>query len=171
MPPESPPRKRSNDSSTVAVAGTTLETAVSQTNGGGLNSTLTVNGITTTTPLKAGDSVNVQVRFGVQETGNYEFRALLEALLGTSVVVNGPYQLLRGDVNQDRKVDVTDAVSAMRAITGIEPADDGVRFRGDVNADGSLDVSDVVVLLQWAVGIGIGQDLQSNLLTQTSTVR
>jgi hypothetical protein len=151
------------------VFGTTLEEPPTQALGGGLNSTLQVNGITPATPLTPGSSINVQVRFGVEGIGNYEFRALLEAdFSGAGVRDN--YMLLRGDVDRDRLVDVNDAVLALRAITGVVPATDALVFSADVNEDGALDVTDVVELLQWAVGIGPGQTLGDNLVTAQGKV-
>jgi hypothetical protein len=48
--------------------------------GGGYNSTVSAGTITLGTPLAAGASVNVQFLLGVQQTGNFRFLVIVEAL-------------------------------------------------------------------------------------------
>jgi hypothetical protein len=62
---------------TITVQGTTIETPPAQANGGGNNSTFTVN---LGTPLAAGASINVQFLLGVQQTGSFKFFFNIEAL-------------------------------------------------------------------------------------------
>jgi subtilisin-like proprotein convertase family protein len=52
------------------VRGTTLEQPPNQPNGGGFNSTLSVDSITAATPLAFGASVDVRLVFGIQQTGS-----------------------------------------------------------------------------------------------------
>ena len=66
-----------SDGSVVEVVGLTLEEP-SQPLGGGLNSTLAVGAITMASPLKAGASVNVELRFGVERAGRYRVGLSLE---------------------------------------------------------------------------------------------
>lgn len=61
------------------IRGTTLETTAPQALGGGLNSSLNVDAVTTT-PLTNGQSVNVQFMLGVQQTGSFRFLVTVEAL-------------------------------------------------------------------------------------------
>ena len=87
---------------TVTVLGTTLETPPGQPNGGGLNSSLSVDAVTSApafpvgrpkagrpvvadtidlaAPLADGASINVQFLLGVQKTGKFRFYLNLEAL-------------------------------------------------------------------------------------------
>lgn len=65
---------------TVTVQGLTLEEPPNQTNGGGMNATLSAGTITLANPLAAGASVNVQFRLGVQTTGTFRFWLVIEAL-------------------------------------------------------------------------------------------
>jgi len=51
-----------------------------QPNGGGLNSTLTVDSITSQAPLMPGQSITVAIRFGVMRWGRHPFTAAIEAL-------------------------------------------------------------------------------------------
>lgn len=53
----------------VTVKGTTLEQPPSQPNGGGFNSSLSVNSVTLANPLAAGASIYVQLVFGIQQQG------------------------------------------------------------------------------------------------------
>ena len=62
---------------TVAVTGLKLETPPNQPNGGGYNSSLTVS---LAAPLAAGESVNVQWRFGIKQKGRYYYYINVEAL-------------------------------------------------------------------------------------------
>lgn len=66
-----------SDGTIVNVIGTTLE-APAQPLGGGLNSTLAVSTITTDAPLKAGATVSVELRFGVERAGRYRVGLVLE---------------------------------------------------------------------------------------------
>ncbi|HEX8458036.1 MAG TPA: lamin tail domain-containing protein [Pyrinomonadaceae bacterium] len=60
----------------VVVNGTTLEQPPTQTLGGGLNSTLTLN---LSQPLVGGDSITVQLLVGIQQNGSYRFFVNVEA--------------------------------------------------------------------------------------------
>ncbi|HEV2863627.1 MAG TPA: lamin tail domain-containing protein [Pyrinomonadaceae bacterium] len=51
-----------------------------QPNGGGFNSTLSADGITTITPLRPGDTLNVSFLFGIQSKGNARFWFNIEML-------------------------------------------------------------------------------------------
>jgi hypothetical protein len=64
----------------VTVRGTTLEEPPSQPNGGGMNSTMSVNSVTLGTPIAAGGTVNVRFLLGVQQTGNARFCVVAETL-------------------------------------------------------------------------------------------
>ncbi|HKY29227.1 MAG TPA: hypothetical protein VJM12_14910, partial [Pyrinomonadaceae bacterium] len=65
---------------TVTVQGLTLEQPPNQTMGGGYNSTLSVGTVSVGTPLANGASVNVQILLGLQQTGNFRFLIIVEAL-------------------------------------------------------------------------------------------
>ena len=78
--------------STVTVHGTTLETPPSQPKGGGFNSSLSSGSVTLASPLAHGASLNVRFLLGVQQTGSFRFRVVLESLprSGGSFAVSGP---------------------------------------------------------------------------------
>jgi hypothetical protein len=65
---------------TVTVQGLTLETPPAQAMGGGYNATVSAGTITMGTPLANGASVNVQFLLGVQQTGNFRYLIIVEAL-------------------------------------------------------------------------------------------
>ena len=69
-----------NGGGTASVKGTTLEQPASQPNGGGFNSTLSVNSVTPANPLAPGASINVRFLLGIQQPGKYLFRINGEAL-------------------------------------------------------------------------------------------
>jgi hypothetical protein len=64
----------------VLVRGTTIESPPNQPNGGGLNSTLNTTVISLSQPLLPGQSVNVQLALGVQQSGSFRILFNLEAL-------------------------------------------------------------------------------------------
>lgn len=64
----------------VTVRGTTLDTPPTQSNGGGLNSSMRSPTVTLGTPLAPGASINVSFMVGVQQTGNFRFLIIVEAL-------------------------------------------------------------------------------------------
>ncbi len=64
----------------VSLIAVTLQTPPLQSNGGGLNSSLGAGSITTTAPLAAGASVNLEFTLGVQTTGTFRFFINVEAL-------------------------------------------------------------------------------------------
>jgi hypothetical protein len=65
---------------TTTVQGTTLEQPPSQPNGGGFNSSMSAGTVSLGTPLAAGNSVNLQLLFGVQQEGLFKFCAVVETL-------------------------------------------------------------------------------------------
>jgi hypothetical protein len=64
--------------SSVTVRGTTLEQPPTQPNGGGFNSSMSVNAVTLATPLAAGASIDVRFLLGVQFTGVGRFCVVSE---------------------------------------------------------------------------------------------
>ncbi|GAB2464165.1 hypothetical protein GCM10027082_14760 [Comamonas humi] len=66
--------------SNVTVNGTTLEQPPSQPNGGGFNSTLSAGTVTLATPIANGASIDLRFLLGIQQTGAYKFKVLVEAL-------------------------------------------------------------------------------------------
>jgi hypothetical protein len=65
---------------TAIVEGTTLETPLAQTLGGGLNSTLSAGTITFGRPLGLNLSVSLRFLLGVQQQGNFRFLVNVETL-------------------------------------------------------------------------------------------
>ncbi|MEO7454622.1 MAG: dockerin type I domain-containing protein [Gemmatimonadaceae bacterium] len=61
--------------------------------------------------------------------------------------------VLRGDVNQDGKVDAFDALLIQQAIVGSLPTGTVAYPRGDANCNGSIDAGDVILTLRAAVGL------------------
>ena len=80
---------------TSMVKGTTLEQPPSQPNGGGFNSSFSVNSVTAANPLAPGASINVRFLLGIQQPGKYLFRINGEALPSATQSV----YLLTGDTD------------------------------------------------------------------------
>jgi hypothetical protein len=64
----------------IVVHGTSFEEPPNQPNGGAFNGSLAVNGVSVDTPLAPGASIPVQLRFGLQQTGNFQLFVTIEAL-------------------------------------------------------------------------------------------
>ena len=67
--------------------------------------------------------------------------------LATSVTIGGN---LRGDVNGDGKVNVTDVTALVNMILGVIPKDEA---RADINGDSKVNVSDVTALVNIILGV------------------
>lgn len=66
--------------SNVTVQGTTLEQPPNQPNGGGFNSSLSVDTVTPAAPLANGASIDVRFLMGIQQTGTYRLGVIVETL-------------------------------------------------------------------------------------------
>ena len=68
----------------ITVLGTTLEQPPTQLNGGAFNSSLSSDTIRLSTPLAAGESINLHFLFGIQQTGSFKFYFNVELLTDQS---------------------------------------------------------------------------------------
>ncbi|RLC12366.1 MAG: hypothetical protein DRI57_17815, partial [Deltaproteobacteria bacterium] len=57
-----------------------------------------------------------------------------------------------GDINQDKYIDVSDAVLALRIISGVSPVSDAHQSSADVNGDGEIGMDEVIYVLQVVSG-------------------
>jgi hypothetical protein len=64
--------------------------------------------------------------------------------------------VLRGDVNNDGKVDAADALIVQQALAAAAPQSTVVYPRGDANCNNAIDAADLVVILRAAVGLPTG---------------
>ena len=62
-------------------------------------------------------------------------------------------EVLIGDTNGDKKVDVTDASLILRFAVKLSPLKDLRLLAADVNADGTVDAADAALLLRRIVGL------------------
>ena len=91
---------------------------------------------------------SIQVGMGASETG----KQYTMQFLGFETVYNAvsPETLLKGDVNRDGKVNVTDVTALVNMILGVIAKDEE---SADVNHDGRINVSDVTALINIILGI------------------
>ena len=66
--------------SNITVNGTTLEQPPNQPNGGGFNSSYSVNAVSLATPLANGAAVDVRFLLGIQQTGRFKIGLVVETL-------------------------------------------------------------------------------------------
>ena len=120
--------------SDINVSGTTLETPPSQPNGGGFNSTLSVDAVTPATPLAPGASIDVRFLLGIQQTGNYRIGLVPE---GTPSAGDG--SVLMFDGCMDACVGVTSITRASANPSNASTVDFTVNFSAAVDGVDSTD--------------------------------
>ena len=77
----------------------------------------------------------------------------IDPYLPVEVVAQPPKPVLRGDVNLDGKVDISDVVAVINIMAGTPS-----NYNGDVNEDGKTDISDVVSIINiMAMGDGAAE--------------
>lgn len=94
--------------------------------------------------LKLSDGLNIQM----PENGTFTNHSVFaDGELATTVFI---YRKggLKGDVNQDGKVDISDIVAVINTIAG----DSTYKSTADVNEDGNIDISDIVAIINIIAG-------------------
>jgi hypothetical protein len=118
------------------VNGTTLEQPPSQPNGGGFNSSMSVM---FPSPVNNGDSIDLQLLFGVQQTGDFNFCAVIETLpfSNSAVMCVGndavPPILMSSVALASLSPANSDLVNVGLAASANEPATFNVQVFGDEN--------------------------------------
>jgi VCBS repeat-containing protein len=130
------------------VFGTTLEQPPSQPNGSGFNGTFSATNVTVGTPLSPGASINLDLYFGIQQTGSFDVNFNVEAF-GAGTATSGPSNALtcntEGCVANTAPVAVDDAANVAEDGT-LNVAAPGVLGNDtDVDADGLTAVLDTNV--------------------------
>ncbi|MCX7704736.1 MAG: hypothetical protein N2115_00555 [bacterium] len=59
-------------------------------------------------------------------------------------------QGMKGDLNHDTQIDISDVILCLRMAIGLDPIDIGL---GDMNDDQQVDISDVILILRKAIGL------------------
>ena len=86
-----------------------------------------------------------------------------EYLNGTDPLKETP-----GDINQDKQIDLTDAIIALKIISGIDP-DTVVRKVADINGDGKIGTEEAIYALQIAGGMEIPTNEVSGHVSEDTT--
>jgi hypothetical protein len=92
--------------------------------------------------LKAGYSTSFKAA-----AGTYHVVVDLNAM---TVVFTKAEESLKGDINGDGKVNVTDVTTLVNMILGVVPKDE---VRADINGDGKINVTDVTALINIILGV------------------
>ena len=69
-----------------------------------------------------------------------------------AIFING----LKGDINGDINVNLTDAILAMKVLAGADPTDirsDYANLGVDINGDGKIGIGEIIYILQKVAGI------------------
>ena len=101
------------------------------------------------------NSVNSKISFKLPATvaeGVYEVRMsgtnIKTASIGSFEILN----VMLGDVNNDGKITISDAVWILRKLSGAQMADYVTIENGNINSDDSLTISDAVWILRYLSG-------------------
>jgi hypothetical protein len=147
---------------TTTVHGTTLEQPPSQPNGGGFNSSLSDGNVTFATPLTTGNSVDLQLLFGLQQDGLFSFCAVIE----TETAANSAVFCASNDTTAPvitSSVALTslsqtnsDLVNVGLSATANEPATFNVQVFGDENDETPTTTTPVTVHSPDAKDIAVG---------------
>ncbi len=108
------------------------------------------------------DSSNTATKFW-GSTGTYAVRAQARCAYDEAVqsgwspvrtvAISETLEYTPGDVNEDGKVDVGDAILVLRSIVGLTSLEENQFYAADVNGDGNVDVSDAILILRYIVGL------------------
>jgi len=63
--------------------------------------------------------------------------------------------IVKGDVNEDGKLSSSDAILALRIISGLMIPTDGQRLAADVNDDGEIGSNDAILILRIVAGLAV----------------
>jgi hypothetical protein len=92
--------------------------------------------------------------------GSYTYNLITLDGFSNMSMIQVPFQMpsLWGDINGDNKVDLADAVLAMKAVTGLPPGTPGIRANYatsgvDVNGDNKVGVHELIYILQYLGGL------------------
>lgn len=78
---------------------------------------------------------------------------LLTAVIAFSFAISSLAAGFFGDLNNDGRVDSSDALIILKASTSLASLSNSQKVYADVNADGKVDSADALLVLQRAVGI------------------
>lgn len=102
-------------------------------------------------------SVLLEVGFIDSDTDNKIFDEKFEdmalAIAKGLCAAVGEKFVIPGDVNEDGKVDITDARLILRYAVGLETMNDNIKAIADINGDGQVTVADAREVLRQAVGL------------------
>ena len=68
-----------------------------------------------------------------------------------NMALSGTGSCVKGDINGDAIVDLTDAILALQVLAGLNPG--GIHLSADVDADGKIGLAEVIYILQYVAGL------------------
>lgn len=102
-------------------------------------------------------SVLLEVGFIDSDTDNKIFDEKFEdmalAIAKGLCAAVGEKFVISGDINEDGKVDITDARLILRYAVGLETMNDNIKAIADINGDGQVTVADAREVLRQAIGL------------------
>lgn len=78
--------------------------------------------------------------------------AVIALLISASFCINSLAAFTYGDINNDKKINSSDALRALMHSTGLVTLKGDAKSAADVNADGAINSSDALLILNYSVG-------------------
>ena len=95
--------------------------------------------------------LEISVLYDENSDFQQEFAKLPESVRSETQRVSALHSVAVGDVNQDGRVDVTDAVLLSKAVNGSVTVSDAQRETMDCDGDGDITANDVTTLMRFLV--------------------
>jgi hypothetical protein len=89
----------------------------------------------------------------ISEEAEYTFYSGAPTVMIAHFTENGPVTVLRGDVDLDGDVDVTDALLALRAAMGVIVLTDEQIASGDMDGNGHINATDAIEIMRYSLGV------------------
>ncbi len=73
-----------------------------------------------------------------------------ETKTGIDITLIDPQEVVKGDINKDGHIDISDVILCLRMAIGLDPVDIET---ADMNGDGEVDITDVIKILKKSIGL------------------
>ncbi|MCM8809458.1 MAG: dockerin type I domain-containing protein, partial [Candidatus Omnitrophica bacterium] len=97
---------------------------------------------------------NGQYDADIDPAGTYSGNPIIlqpeETKTGIDITLIDPQEVVKGDINKDGHIDISDVILCLRMVIGLDPVDIET---ADMNGDGEVDITDVIKILRKSIGL------------------
>jgi hypothetical protein len=97
--------------------------------------------------------INLGIAATSHSAGNVGEAKVMDFRVGTDSTTPPPPVGVKGDMNGDGKLNITDVVTALRGVAGLVTLTPTQQSLADVNGDGKFNITDVVLMLRKVAGL------------------